>query len=70
MKHERTLMAIECPACGAYTEKPLPWLKAAELLDCGACGNTVDISFGDQRIEIDRMFARAIPFEALEKTTA
>ena len=69
MQNERTLMAIECPACGAYTEKPLSWLKSAEFLGCDACGNSVDISFGDQRSEIDRMFERAVPFEALEKSS-
>jgi hypothetical protein len=70
MTNERTLMAIECPACGAYTEKPLPWLKVAEFLDCSSCGNNVDISFGDQRVEIDRMFERTVRFGALEESSA
>ena len=70
MKTERTLMAIECPACGAYTEKPLSWLKSAKFLDCSACSNSVDISFGDQRAEIDRMFERSATFAVLEKSSA
>lgn len=52
-----TRLAIECPACGNYTEKPLPWLKQAELMDCGSCGMTIDLASGERRVEIDKLYA-------------
>jgi transcription elongation factor Elf1 len=51
-----THFAVECPACGHYTEKPLPWLKRAEIMDCGACGMVIDLASGERREEIDKLY--------------
>ena len=51
-----TRLAVECPACGHYTEKPLPWLKAAARMDCGACATPIDLVSGERRAEIDKLY--------------
>jgi transcription elongation factor Elf1 len=53
-------LAVECPACGHYTEKPLQWLKAAELMDCGGCGMSIDLASGERREEIDKLYENTL----------
>ncbi len=52
-----TSLAVECPACGEYSEMPLAWLKAAQTMDCATCGMTIDLAAGERRAEIDRLYA-------------
>ena len=56
MSAERILLAVECPTCLEYTETPLSRLKAAERVECAACGRPIDVATGDPRAEIDRLF--------------
>lgn len=51
-----TQLAIECPACGNYSEKPLAWLKLADLVDCDACGLSIDIATGERRAAIEKHY--------------
>jgi len=55
-----TSLAVECPACGHYTEKPLPWLKAADLMDCASCGMSIDLASGERRAEIDKLYENTL----------
>jgi len=55
-----TRLAVECPACGHYTEKPLPWLKTAELMECGSCGMSIDLASGERREEIDKLYENTL----------
>jgi hypothetical protein len=55
-----TRLAVECPVCGHYTEKPLPWLKTADLMECGSCGMTVDLMSGERREEIEKLYASSL----------
>ncbi len=48
-----TLLALECPDCFEYTEKPLAWLTAANSLSCRACGAPIEIKSGQNRALID-----------------
>lgn len=52
-----TMLAIACPHCGAYTERLLPVLRAAEALACDGCGAAIDIRSGECRTLIDRVAA-------------
>jgi hypothetical protein len=47
------LLAIECPSCGQYTERALPWLNTAASLPCDGCGAEVDLGAGEARDLID-----------------
>jgi ribosomal protein S27E len=51
----RITLAIECPACGEYSEKQLVALKAARAVDCEVCGGAIDVESGDYRTEIDAL---------------
>ncbi len=52
-----TRFAVECPACGNYTEKPLGWLKESDRMECACCGMSIDLASGEQRDEIDKLYA-------------
>ncbi len=51
----RTLLAIECPCCGHYTEAALAQLDRAAFLSCQSCGHAVDLAAGEQRAVIDTL---------------
>ncbi len=48
-----TLLALECPDCLEYAEKPLGWLAEAGSLSCRACGALIEIKSGQNRALID-----------------
>jgi hypothetical protein len=35
---------------------PLAWLKEAQSMDCANCGMTIDLSGGERRAEIDKLY--------------
>lgn len=55
-----TNLAIECPACGDYSEMPLAWLKTAAVMECANCGASIDLAAPERRGEIDRLYAIAV----------
>ncbi|HYM24510.1 MAG TPA: hypothetical protein VEU08_14940, partial [Vicinamibacterales bacterium] len=44
-----TLLAVECPVCGSYTEESLPRLREADSLACGNCHSAIDVRSGHNR---------------------
>ncbi len=50
-----TLLAIECPGCGAYSERLLDWLGGASAMNCDACDTAIDLTSGDNRALIDSL---------------
>ena len=50
-----TLLAVECPVCGSYTEESLPRLREADSLACSNCHTAIDVSSGHNR-ELIEMF--------------
>ena len=55
LDNARISLAIECPACGEYSEKQLVSLKSARAVDCETCGEAIDVENGDCRTEIDAL---------------
>jgi endogenous inhibitor of DNA gyrase (YacG/DUF329 family) len=56
--YENTSLAVECPACGDFSETPLTLLEAADRVDCPACGEPIEIDRGPLRSEINRLLER------------
>lgn len=54
----RTLLAIACPTCGEYSERPLTWLHTAPDMDCDKCGATIDLKVGESRVLIESVVTR------------
>jgi len=59
----RTMLAIACPDCGDYSERPLTWLHTASDMDCDKCGVNIDLKAGESRALIERVISR------VERTT-
>jgi endogenous inhibitor of DNA gyrase (YacG/DUF329 family) len=64
--HENISLAVECPACGDFSETPLTLLEASDHVDCPACGEPIEIDAGPIRSEIRRLVERCsimdVPF--------
>lgn len=56
--YENTSLALECPACGDFSETPLTRLETADRVDCPACGGPIEIDGGPLRSEINRLLER------------
>jgi hypothetical protein len=55
---ECTLLAIECPRCGRYSEKQVNWLRDAAKMSCDNCNFTIGLAIGDPRLLIDAVVRR------------